>query len=84
MTAWADRKQREAQERDNARQQAFAVVCTEPGCGAAAGVACRNVLTGLPLEHQVAHMRRVRAGEERAHRLVLLEREQGGGGHAGQ
>ena len=84
MTAWADRQQRAAQERDHARQQALAVLCTEPDCGAGVGEQCRNVRTRLPLEHQVAHMRRIRAGEERAHRLALLERERNGGVHAQQ
>ena len=44
------------------RAAANRVPCTEPRCNAQAGDPCVNVHTGLPLEHQPAHLVRVKAG----------------------
>lgn len=61
MTEWANARRLEALERDHDRQQALTVACPPPpwGCEAAVGEECRNVRTGQPLEHQVAHRLRV-------------------------
>lgn len=43
---------------DVARADALQRMCTEPGCGAAPGDRCRNVVTGHPLMFP-AHTRRL-------------------------
>lgn len=60
MTSWAEGRRLAALERDHERQQALTVACPAPpqGCEAAVGEECRNLRTGMPLEHQVAHDRR--------------------------
>jgi hypothetical protein len=45
------------------RLTAETVPCPEIGCHAGVGETCRNVRTGLPLEHQAAHARRIEAGK---------------------
>lgn len=74
MTAWAEKKRLAKLETDNARQEAQAVLCTEPGCGAQVGEPCRNVRDGYPLEEktsrQVAHFRRIAGGQRHAAHLA--------------
>lgn len=75
MTAWAEDRRLAASERAYEIQQGLTVLCTEPGCGAGEGADCRNVRTGKPLEHQVMHLRRIRAGQQKALLEAQLERE---------
>jgi hypothetical protein len=46
-----------------ARSEAETVVCPEPRCHAGVGVTCRNFYTGLELENQPAHAKRIKAAE---------------------
>ena len=78
MTAWSESRRLAALERDHDRQLAMAVVCTEPGCHAAVGEPCRNVHDEKPLVKQAAHLRRIRAGQERE-RLDEAFATEGGG-----
>jgi hypothetical protein len=86
MTAWAERRRVAALERDHERQVALTVACPSPphGCDAPAGKDCRNLRTGLPLEHQVAHRQRVIRGEQQAAARVPVVPEQQRGGGDGQ
>ena len=43
------------------RATAASVPCTEPRCNAQPGDPCVNVHTGQPLEHQAAHLARLKA-----------------------
>ena len=61
MTSWAEGRREAALWRDYERSQAEQVEC--PECHVAAGVRCRNVHDGEPIEKQPAHWRRLKAVE---------------------
>lgn len=63
MTSWAERQEEARLHRDYERQLAERFPCPEPGCEVPAGVRCRNLRTGEPLEKQAAHDKRIRAAE---------------------
>ena len=64
MTSWAERRRGEDATWQHDRVMSRLVPCED--CDQPKGEDCINLRTGLPLEHQAAHARRIEQGKAKA------------------
>jgi hypothetical protein len=70
MTEWANRQRDADAEWRMLREQAETESCPELECLAPIGEHCKNLTSGLDLEHLPAHGKRIKRFEDRAAGLI--------------